>query len=162
MLMLQHSQGRLKEGEVLNKNTIFQLKDEAVDTAREFGMVAKKQIAGNDGSGSKGIQSDEVTKTTAKNDSNKLDPVTGKKPPTKHQMNNLSLQVAQLSQARLKKVREELEKQRLKTTEQAQEIEREKAGPEVKIVSTKPKDDAVAKTLKGSKSTGEFKGLIGG
>ena len=74
-------------------------------------------------------------------------------------MGNLSQQVAQLSQMRLKKVREELEKQRLKIEEKKAE---QGQGPEIKHEEKKPQDDVVAKTLAASKSTGEMKGTIGG
>ncbi len=93
----------------------------------------------------------------------KVDPVTGKTQPSKKMLTQLSQQVAQLAQTRLKKVREELEKQRLKIDEPAAaKAMAGETGPEVKAEEKKPKEDIVQKTLKASKSTGEFKGLIGG
>lgn len=96
--------------------------------------------------------------------SQKIDPITGKPVPSKKVLNDLSMKIASLSAARIKRVREELEKQRLKTESRSQAIgaSEKTTGPEVETVPEKPKEDVIAKTLKGSKSTGEFKGLIGG
>ncbi len=117
---------------------------------------------------SSGIQEKEIETGSGKRSDSaqgkKIDPVTGRPVPSKKMLTQLNQQVAQLAQARIKKVREELEKQRLKVTGQPSSVTGQKdgPGPEVKEEPEKPKEDAVAKTLKAAKSTGEFKGLIGG
>lgn len=83
----------------------------------------------------------------------KVDPVTGKPTPSKKVLTQLSQQVAQLAQMRMKKVREELEKQRLKV----KQVEQEK-----QVEQVKEKEDVIARVLKASKSTGEFGKNIGG
>lgn len=124
-------------------------KDEVGEILHEVGQSVKKQVTAK--------QSD-ISDT-----SNKSDEVTGKPVPSKKMLGNLSQQVAQLSQMRLKKVREELEKQRLKVEEAASaKATASQGGPEIKHEDKKPQDDAVAKTLAASKSTGEMKGAIGG
>lgn len=132
-------------------NPIPNITDEVGEQLKDFGKVAKKQVTGDDSTKpQENIRSLDDAR-------DKKDPITGKKPPTKQQLSTLQQQTAQLAQARLKKVREELEKQRLQVTQQVQAgTGQEEAGKK------KSKDDAVAKTLKASKSTGEFKGLIGG
>lgn len=127
-------------------NPISSITDEVGEQLKDFGRIAKKQITSNVSNETKDPKKDK-----------KVDPVTGKKPPTKQQLSTLQQQTAQLAQARLKKVREELEKQRLQVTQVQAGKPQEQASN-----AKKPKDDAVAKTLKASKSTGEFKGLIGG
>lgn len=89
-----------------------------------------------------------------------VDPVTGKPIPSKKVLSHLTQATAQLAQMRLKKLREDLDKQRLKVAAQ-KPGDQPQAGP---ALPEKPveKDDAIQKTLKASKSTGEFKGLIGG
>lgn len=121
-------------------------KDELGETVRETTKFVKKQTDQLDPKANK-----------------KVDPMTGKPVPSKKMLTQLTQQTAQLAQVRLKKVREELAKQRLKVNELASAKDTAgEAGPEVKHEEAKPKEDAIAKTLKGSKSTGEFKGLIGG
>jgi len=115
-------------------NVISDFKDELGESAKDIVKIAKKQVAGES-----------------------TDPVTGKPVPSKKIVAQLAAQTAQIAQMRMKKVREELEKQRLKVSPPAS-VSPAAGGGEVK----KPKDNAVAVTLKGSKSTGEFKGLIGG
>lgn len=74
-------------------------------------------------------------------------------PPSKKILNQLNQATTELSQIRLKKIREELDKQRLKIKK-----------PELeKIEETKREAfDVVAQTLKNSQSTGEFGKNIGG
>lgn len=137
-------------------NPIPNITDEVGEQLKDFGKVAKKQVTGDDSTKpQENIRSLDDAR-------DKKDPITGKKPPTKQQLSTLQQQTAQLAQARLKKVREELEKQRIQVT-QAKQVNQVQSGlgPEVKKTEKK-QDDAVAKTLKASKSTGEFKGLIGG
>lgn len=141
------------------KSFIKTVSDEIVSEAKDFGRIAKKQITGNNDT-SAGSGSD-INNTSDKVDKTR-DPITGKKPPTKQQLSDLKNQTAQLQMVKLKKVREELEKQRLKVSGQQPGGSGQEVGPEVKHDDKAPKDDAVAKALKGSKSTGEFKGLIGG
>lgn len=118
-----------------------EFKDEVGEIFHETARAVKKQVT----------QKPDDSAREAKKDL-----VTGKPIPTKKMLGNLSEQVAQLSRMRLKKVREELEKQRLKVKQmdQVKQVEQ--------VEQAKPKDDIVQQTLKGSKSTGEFKGLIGG
>ena len=123
-------------------------KDEVGEIMVETGNVVKKQLTQKP-----------VDNQTQDQDETKVDPTTGKPVPSKKMLGNLSQQVAQLSQMRLKNVREELEKQRLKIEEKKAETGQ---GPEIKHEEKKPQDDAVAKTLAASKSTGEIKGTIGG
>lgn len=131
-------------------NPIPSITDEVGEQLKDFGRIAKKQITSNVSNETKDPKKDK-----------KVDPVTGKKPPTKQQLSTLQQQTVQLAQARLKKVREELEKQRLKISGQQTAVSSQQAGPVIRE-KEKKQDDAVAKTLKASKSTGEFKGLIGG
>ena len=64
---------------------------------------------------------------------------------------------------RMKKVREELEKQRLKVSNvQGTGNSQNATGPEVPVEPEGQKEDVVAKVLKASKSTGEFGKNIGG
>lgn len=118
------------------------------DIIKGIPQTAKQQIAGT---------ADKTRSLDAARD--KKDPVTGKPVPSKKILTQLTQATAQLAQAKLKKVREELARQKLKTSQTAQTSQ---VGPEIKEETPKPKEDIVAKTLKGSKSTGEFKGLIGG
>lgn len=133
-------------------------------------QTAKKQILRRKGDA--GDVSDEGDKSDKKNkiDQTKVDPVTGKPVVKKQILTQLSQAAAQLQIAKLKKVREELEKQRLKVTDKKSELspiessKKQGMGPVMSTESLEkqPKDEAVANTLKGSKNTGEFKGLIGG
>lgn len=152
MLMPQLCRRPWKEGENMNKGLATDFKDEIVEQIKDFGRIAKAQAVGD--------QKQEESGVSRPKKVDKIDPVTGKKPPTKQQLNNIQQQTAQLAQARLKKVREDLEKQRLKVTQEAQNNPH--GGPEIKQEKKPSVDDAVQKTLKASKSTGEFKGLIGG
>ncbi len=127
-------------------------KDEVGEIMVETGNVVKKQLT------QKPVDNQTRSLDQARDDK-KVDPTTGKPVPSKKMLGNLSQQVAQLSQMRLKNVREELEKQRLKIEEKKAETGQ---GPEIKHEEKKPQDDAVAKTLAASKSTGEIKGTIGG
>ncbi|MBI4099816.1 hypothetical protein HY440_02310 [Candidatus Microgenomates bacterium] len=138
-----------------NPNPISDFTDEVFEQVEDMGKIAKKQITAKP-------QSDTSNTSDASNKSDKkVDPVTGKPVPSKKIVTQLNQQVAQLAQMRIKKVREELEKQRLKTSSQ-QTAASGQPGPEVKQEEKKKEEDSVAKTLKASKSTGEFKGLIGG
>lgn len=147
------------------------VKNTAVRETKSFPKMVKKQVVGTDQDQTmdkgKGMQEKKQDKGGGK-----FDPVTGKPIPSQQMVATLSAQTAQLARMRMKKVREELEKQRLKVTDEKQKlapVEAAKAagmGPVVPAegaeTEKKPKSEAVAATLKGSKSTGEFKGLIGG
>lgn len=105
------------------------------DTGKSIVVEGKKQILG-------------------KKDDKKQDPVTGKPVPSKKALAQLTQAVAQLQQAKLKKIREELEKQRLPS-----------AAPEKKqeeLEAKKKSFDVIAQTLKNAKSTGEFGRQVGG
>lgn len=142
------------------------------DLVKGIPQTAKQQISGQgdqpfDSSQGKGDKGDLGKKSTEKQD--KVDPLTGKPVVKKAQLQHLNQAAGQLRLAKLKKIREELEKQRLKVTDKKAElspIETSKtqgSGPAITSSSERePKPDAVANTLKGSKDTGEFKGLIGG
>lgn len=105
------------------------------DVAKGIALEAKKQVVGKEGK-------------------NK-DPVTGKPIPTKKALTQLSQATAQLVDMKMKKVREELEKQRLKRGN-------ETAGPEVPKAKSLPKDDVIAQNIRNAKSTGEFGRQAGG
>ena len=103
----------------------------------------------------------ETAKTVKKQITQKpVDPAVDKSQPpapSKKVYGQLTKAVADLAKIRLDKVREELEKQRLKVvnnqgTRNKIQTDQEKA----------PVDDAVQKMLKASKSTGEFGKLVGG
>ncbi len=125
------------------------------DTTRDIVVEAKKQVLGK-----------------KDKDNKKQDPVTGKPVPSKKALTQLTQATAQLQFAKLKKVREELEKQRLKTTSEKQKlapIESNKAvgkGPAIASSEAEgekaPPPEAVTATLRGSKSTGEFGRQVGG
>ena len=150
-------------------NVISDVTDEMGELARDTGkkfvrdvvkgipQTAKKQIAGDQTSqsGDAGDMAQDKTRLP--------DPVTGKPIPTKKVLSDLKNATAQVAQVKLKQIREELEKQRLKTSQPADAKARAgEAGPEVPQEPEKPKEDVIAKTLKQSKSTGEFGKNIGG
>ncbi len=84
----------------------------------------------------------------------KVDPITNKPVPTKKVLTQLTQATKQLQQTKLQKIREELDKQRLKITPPEKKLEMEQ---KKKLV-----DDAVSKTLRNSQSTGEVRGdLVG-
>lgn len=120
----------------------------AKDTAKDLVMEAKKQI---------------LTKKDDKQDDKKIDPTTNKPVPTKKVLTQLTTATAQLAQTKLKKIREELEKQRLKVTDKEPlKTGQPGQGPELPAEKPKPKDDAVAATLRNAKSTGEMGRNVGG
>lgn len=101
----------------------------------------------------------------------KTDPTTGKPVPTKKILTQLTQATAQLQQTKLKKIREELDKQRLKVTDEKQKLapieSKKTAGqgpimPESAETDKAPQPDAVAATMRNSKSTGEFGRQVGG
>lgn len=162
MLTKRRWPGQWREEGFMN-NQISDFKDEVEEVFHETAKIVKKQVTAKpvpqmDQNGQVG-QEDQLDPKSNK----KIDPVTGKPMPSSKMLTHLNQQVAQLAQMRIKKVREELEKQRLKTRDQVLGSSGQSAqGPDIKQEQTKPKEDIVAKTLKASKSTGEFKGLIGG
>lgn len=133
------------------------------DLVKGVPLAAKQQIMGSDDS-----KPGEVNKNNKVNEDNKsnkkIDPVTGKPIPSKRALSDLKNATAQMAQMKLKKIREELEKQRMKITdEQRKKMEQGKTpGPEIPVEPEKPKEDVVAKVLKASKSTGEMGKNIGG
>ena len=121
----------------MNNNNLNNFKDELGELALETAKTVKKQI----------------TRKPADPAADKSQPPA----PSKKVYNQLTKAVADLAKIRLDKVREELEKQRLKTTKN----QRPTANGENAQVE-KPVDDAVQKMLKASKSTGEFGKMVGG
>ncbi len=102
-----------------------------------------------------------------------VDPVSGKPVPSRKVVNQIAQATAEVAKARIKKLREELDKQKLKTSEKKKVVlsplesaKKAGIGPEIPETETGPerdkKDKAVETTLKGSKSTGEYKGIVGG
>lgn len=92
----------------------------------------------------------------------KVDPITNKPVPTKKVLTQLTQATKQLQQTKLQKIREELDKQRLKVTDQKAKPTQPGQGPELSAEKPKPADDAVQKTLRNSQSTGESRGdLVG-
>lgn len=130
-------------------SSLTNFKDETGERLLEAGKLIKKQILPKK---SQTFQTSQISQTP-KTDK---DPVTGKPVPSKKILTQLNQQVAQLAQMRIKKVREELEKQRLKVSSQ-QTADSGQARPEIK-----QKEDVISKVLKASKSTGEFGKNIGG
>src|SRR3989344_2948057 len=136
--------------------------EKVVVGAKGYAKIAKAQImgtAGDDqtkavGSGTMRETKDngQETKVGKMDDGTgkKIDPVTGKPVIKKQTLTHLTTAANQLRLAKLKKIREAAKNQG--------------AGPVMpgESAEKQPKEDVVAKTLKGSKSTGEFKGLIGG
>lgn len=124
------------------------------DTTRDIVVEAKKQVLGK-----------------KDKDNKKQDPVTGKPVPSKKALTQLTQATAQLQFAKLKKVREELEKQRLKVADNKQKlapIESAKTAGKGPVMAEPgeqekaPPPEAVTATLRGSKSTGEFGRQVGG
>lgn len=142
-------------------NAVFELGQSTAkkfvrDVIKGIPQTAKGQIIGSQQKGSEEAVGQSVS-------GKKLDPVTGKPPPSPKILSQLTQATAQLAQAKLKRVREELEKQRLKITGENQvKSSQPGQGPEIPPEKPKPKDDVIAKTLKSSKSTGEFGKNIGG
>jgi hypothetical protein len=91
-----------------------------------------------------------------------IDPTTNKPVPSKKMMTQLTQATAQLQMQKLQKVREELDKIRLKVTDEKPLAGKPGAGPEMPVVKAKPQDDAVAATIRNSKSTGEMGKNTGG
>jgi hypothetical protein len=89
------------------------------------------------------------------------DPITGKPVPSKRVLSDLKNAVAQLSMKKLQQVREELDKQRNKVSDD-KAPPKEGIGPQVKTEEKKQDDGAVARMLKSFNQTGEFKGSAGG
>lgn len=118
-------------------NALGDFKDEVVEQFESIPKIAKKQILGD----------------KQKTD-DKVDPITNKPKPSKKIMTQLTQATAQLAQTKLKKIREELDKQRLKVIppEKKAEIEQKKMA----------QDDAIAATLRNAQSTGEMGKNIGG
>lgn len=118
----------------MNNNPLNDFTDEVGEKVLETAKIVKKQLV------SKPVQQ------------NSNEPP----PPSKKILNQLNQATAQLAKIRLDKVREELEKQRLKIKKPAS------VPPTADSVEVKSVDDAVARTLRSSKSTGEFGKNIGG
>lgn len=99
----------------------------------------------------------------AAEDKQKVDPMTNKPVPTKKMMTQLTQATKQLQQTKLQKIREELDKQRLKVTgADSAKASSSQAGPEIPVTKKPSTDDAVSKTLRNSQSTGEARGdLVG-
>lgn len=124
-------------------SSLSNFRDETGERLLEVGKTIKKQIISKPGD------------ISNKNDTNdKKDSVTGKPVIGKKLLTHLNQQVAQLAQMRIKKVREELEKQRLKMSNGQSTMGN--------VEDQKPKEDVIGKVLKASKSTGEFGKNIGG
>jgi hypothetical protein len=147
------------------------------DVVKGIPQTVKQQVTGDNGNkANEGDKDSKSNKNDGRPDKNnrasetKVDPVTGLPVPKKVQLQHLNQATAQLTMTKLKQVREELEKQRLKVAEEKDklsplQLEKTKGkGPVIAVDSSEreKKDDSVAVALKGSKNTGEFKGLVGG
>lgn len=141
--------------ETMNNNPIGDFTDEIVDSVEYMAKSAKKQITGPAPQTAK--NQNDVTDQKPDQKAAKIDPMTGKPIPTQKTLSQLSQATNQLQMAKLKKIREELDKMRLHITEKGA-----KPGEIVEEPKKKPVDDAVARTLKSSSQTGEFKGAAGG
>ncbi len=141
------------------------------DLVKGVPAAIKQQLTqkpmGNQGSlGDQGSGGDEGVGGMEKNakqkpPGTKIDPVTGKPIPSKKMLTHLSDAAAKVRLQKLQQVRKQLEEQRLKITEEGAKKDMlvgtaPGQGPAMKV-ETKPKlkDDAVAKTLRKSQSTGE-------
>jgi hypothetical protein len=133
----------------------------ARDVVKGVPKAAGKQILGDqiidNSSGTKDRKIDDRKKGGQ-------DPVTGKPVPSKKTLTQLTQATVQLQQIRLKKVREELEKQRLKvSSDQGAGNNQPGTGPEIPVEKPKvPQDNAVQATLRNAQSTGEAGKNIGG
>lgn len=136
------------------------------DVVKGVPQTAKQQIVGNSNANNANNAgtAGEINKDNKNNKSNKkVDPVTGKPVPSNRVLSDLKNATAQIAQMKLKQIREELEKQRLKVRDQKSGSSGQPAqGPEIPVEKEKPKEDVIAKTLKQSKSTGEYGKNIGG
>lgn len=139
------------------------VKNTAVREVKSLPKAVKSQVAGPSDNQMSIATGNEVRDKKQDPSGKKMDPVTGKPVPSKKLLTQITTATAQVAMSRLKSLREELAKQRLKT-EAVQEgkAKEGEAGPEIKKEEPKPKEDAISKMLKASKSTGEAKGLIGG
>ena len=141
------------------------------DVVKGIPKTAVGQLVGGEQNGNDtSNQSSESTDDTLVNEqvvtkpkkaaSDKTDPTTGKLPPSKRVLSDLKNAAAQLQMQKLQQVREELAKQRNKVSEEEGKKVSE-SGPEVKVSDKKLDDGAVARTLRASSQTGEFKGSTG-
>jgi hypothetical protein len=130
------------------------------DVVKGVPQTAKQQIAGD--SSSNQTAKDNLP-VNDKKQTKKTDPITGKPPPSKQALSQLTQATKQLQMQKLQKVREELEKQRLKVTgADSAKAPTGQAGPEIPETKKPSQDDAVAKTMRNSQSTGESRGdLVG-
>jgi hypothetical protein len=118
------------------------------ETTKSILVEAKKQV---------------LAKTDDQKDGKKVDPTTNRPIPTKKVLTQLTQATTQLQQARLKKVREELEKQRLKVTDKDQiKKGQQGAGPDMPVEKPKQDDDVVATTMRNASQTGEMGRNVGG
>lgn len=154
-------------------NPIGQFTDEFVelgqDTAKKFvsdvvkgvPKAAKAQITGKPSQdGNNTLQSGDRKSDKVIDD--KVSPVTGKPVPSQKVLTQLVQATNQLQMAKLKKLREDLEKQRLKTNvPDSAKASAGEAGPELPPEKKKSVDDIVQQTLKNAGSTGEFKAGAG-
>lgn len=142
-------------------------KSVAQDLIKGIPQTAKQQVVGGSGhlpAGQVG-QSAVSSERQVENKINKTsDPVTGKPTPSKKALTQLSDAANRLQMTKLQKIRGELEKQRLKKADSGKGLaaSEEHIGPNVKVQEKKLDPGAVARTLKQSQSTGEFKGSVGG
>jgi hypothetical protein len=151
----------------MTSNFVTDIGDQAFelgqDTARKFVKDVVKGVPKSAKSQIIGPADAKAVAGEASDKNKKTDPTTGKPVPSKKVLSQLTQATAQLAQTKLKKIREELDKQRLKTSGPASaDASARQAGPQVPTEKPKPKDDVVAQTLKASKSTGEFGKNIGG
>ncbi len=132
---------------------------------------AKSQIIGNAGPGNtnQGLQQLEQGAQKHSGPKAKVDPVTGKPPPTKPMLRNLQQEIRELDTLKKQKLKQqllaELEKQRMKESgEEGEEVTLPGAGPAMPR-EKKPKLDpgAVSRMMRNAKSTGEARGgdLVG-
>lgn len=135
------------------------------DVVKGVPKAAKQQITGDD----KNYQ--DIKDSSPQQDKKQVkntDPVTGKPPPTKKMLTQLTQATSQLQMQKLQKVREELDKIRLKVTDEKQKLapgESAKStgqGPEMPEEKPKEQGDVVATTLRNAQSTGETGKNLGG
>jgi hypothetical protein len=140
-------------------NPLGDFTDEIVESVEYMAKSAKKQITGPAPQASKSQDDTADKKADQKPDPKaaKTDPMTGKPVPTQKTLSQLAQATNQLQMAKLKKLRDEFDKMKLQMTEKGA-----KPGEPVEEPEKKPPDDAVARTLKSSSQTGEFKGAAGG
>lgn len=111
-------------------------------------------------SDSSGLSNLEQINSKPNTSGKKVDPITGKPPPSKRVLHELTSQLDQLEKHKLEELRKKLDEMKLKPAD-GQVTEDQGPGPQIKK-DQKKQDDDVQRMLNASKTSGEFKGSAGG